>query len=127
MNSHHETINGVHLHWHEAGAGEAVVLLHAFPLHAGMWQDQLARLPDDRHWIAPDMRGFGGSALGSEPASMELYADDVAALLDHLGHERATVCGVSMGGYVAFAFWRHHPQRIASLVPAGRKTTTLLP
>ncbi|HUF13358.1 MAG TPA: alpha/beta fold hydrolase [Longimicrobiales bacterium] len=130
MKSGHAEIDGARMHWRESGAGEAVVLLHAFPLHSAMWMAQLEALPAERHWIAPDARGFGGSQAGSVQLTMDRMADDVAALLDHLGHERATLCGVSMGGYVCFAFWRRHRERAQALVlcdtrasaddPAGR-------
>lgn len=109
-------LNGARLHWLTAGSGPAVVLLHAFPLDARMWQPLLDRLPDDRTWIAPDYRGFGSSDVGREPLSVELLADDAAHILDHLGHESAALCGVSMGGYVAFAFWREYRDRLTGLI-----------
>lgn len=111
-------IDGARLYWRERGRGEAVLFLHAFPFHGGMWEGQLERLPERWRLIAPDLRGFGRSAPGAEggPLTMDRHADDMAALLDHLGVEAATVCGVSMGGYVAFALWRRHPERVRALV-----------
>lgn len=123
MKSSGETLRGASLHWYEAGSGDAVVLLHAFPLDARMWTPQLERLPASHRWIAPDLRGFGRSGPGDEPLSVELFADDVAALLDHLEVERVTLCGASMGGYVAFAFWRHHRERIERLVLVGSRAS----
>ena len=123
MNSAHAEVGGTRLHWREAGAGEAVVLLHAFPLHARMWAPQLQRLPSDHHWIAPDVRGFGERRGQNGTLSMDRMADDVAALLDHLGHERATLCGVSMGGYVALAFLRRHAERVDALVLCDTRAT----
>lgn len=115
-------IGGGRIHWREAGAGNAVLLLHAFPLSSVMWQPQLDTLPGDHHWIAPDTRGFGESAA-TGALSMDGIADDVAGLLDHLGHERATVCGVSMGGYIAFAFLRRHRERVGALVLSDTRAT----
>ena len=68
--------------------------------------------------IAPDLRGFGGSerGAGDGPPRCDQHADDMAALLDHSGIEAATVCGVSMGGYVAFASWRRSSGAGAGLV-----------
>ena len=123
MRSAHADIGGTRLHWREAGAGDAVVLLHAFPLHSAMWSPQLLRLPAERHWIAPDTRGFGAARTTRATLTMERVADDVAALLDHLGHARATLCGVSMGGYVAFAFLRKYPERVAALVLSDTRAT----
>lgn len=116
-------LRGVSLHWREAGEGDAVVLLHGFPLHSRMWAPQLETLSASHRCIAPDTRGFGRSAMGAEPFSMDLFADDVAALLDHLGVERATLCGLSMGGYVAFAFWRRHRARVERLILADTRAT----
>ena len=122
MKSAQADIAGVRLHWREQGSGAPVVLLHAFPLSSALWLPQLETLPADRHWIAPDMRGFGASEAGGA-LSMDRMADDVAALLDHLGYARATLCGVSMGGYVAFAFLRRHAQRVAGLVLCDTRAT----
>jgi pimeloyl-ACP methyl ester carboxylesterase len=102
-----------------AGAGPPLVLLHAFPFDRRMWQDTGAALAGRRTVIAPDLRGFGESALA--PFSIADLADDVAALLDALGHPRATVAGLSMGGYVALAFAQRHPARLAGLVLADTK------
>ena len=122
MKSADAEIAGVRLHWREHGAGAPVVLVHAFPLSSALWLTQLETLPADRHWIAPDMRGFGSSDPGG-PLSIDRMADDVAALLDHLGHRRATLCGVSMGGYVALAFLRRHAERVAALVLCDTRAT----
>jgi len=117
------------MHWQEAGAGEPVLLVHGFPFDAGMWRDQLVDPPPGWRFIAPDLCGFGRSraaepgapasaatAAGVAPLTMERHADDLAALLDHLGVERAVVCGLSMGGYIALAFWRRHRERVRALV-----------
>src|SRR5690606_34734126 len=116
-------INGVRLSWREAGRGEPVLLLHPFPFQGGIWEAQLERLAGRMRLLAPDMRGFGGSerGAGDGPLTMDQHADDMAALLDHLGIEAATVCGVSMGGYVAFALSRRHRQRVPGLVPCATR------
>ena len=123
MKSAHADIGGTRLHWREAGAGDAVVLLHAFPLHSAMWTPQLTRLPADHRWIAPDVRGFGSAHATRGPLTMERMADDVAALLDHLGLERAALCGVSMGGYVALAFLRKWRERVSGLLLSDTRAT----
>ena len=123
MKSAQAEVGGTRLHWCESGAGAAVVLLHAFPLHAAMWSAQLKRLPADRHCIAPEVRGFGAARGVGGQLTMERIADDVALLLDHLGHERATLCGVSMGGYVALAFLKKYPQRVSALLLSDTRAT----
>lgn len=113
--------DGARIAWDDTGAagdGAPVVFLHGFPLHRGMWRAQLASLRDVRRCIAPDYRGFGESGAGSTRLSVDVIADDVAALLDHLRVERAVIAGLSMGGYVAFALLRRHAARVAALVLA---------
>ncbi|MBV2151945.1 alpha/beta fold hydrolase [Kitasatospora sp. SUK 42] len=111
----------------ESGTGTPLVLLHAFPLNASMWSAQLDALPgltgDEARVIAPDQRGFGGTELGADEPSLDLVADDLVLLLDAAGVDRAVVGGLSMGGYVALAFARRHPDRLAGLLLANTRAT----
>lgn len=112
------------LHYLEAGSGDrALVLLHAFPLHAAMWERQLADLSDGWRVIAPDLPGFGQSDPLPDPnePSLEALADAVAGLLDHLGLSQVVLGGLSMGGYTAFVFARHHRPRLRALVLADTR------
>lgn len=109
-------IDGIEIEYEATGSGPAVLLLHAFPLGHFMWDAQSEALAGTQRVVRFDARGFGGSGLGEGPLTMERIADDGAALLDHLGIDRAVVGGCSMGGYAAFAFVRRHPQRLAGLV-----------
>lgn len=112
-----DVINGLRMHWREEGNGDAVLFLHAFPLHSAMWDGQLAQVPQGWRGIAPDLRGFGRTAAaGDGPYTMEQLADDMAALLTHLNVRSAVVCGLSMGGYVALALYRRHRARVRALV-----------
>jgi len=110
------TIDGGEIAYDVRGEGPAVLLLHAFPLGLFMWEAQVEALCATHRVVRFDARGFGGSAAGNGPLTMERIADDGASLLDHLGIEKAVVGGCSMGGYAAFAFVRRHPQRLAGLV-----------
>ena len=107
--------------WLESGAGWPVVLLHAFPLDAGMWRPQLAAAPDGWRFIAPHLRGFGRGPAAAGPLSMDDYADDVGALLDALHIETAAIGGLSMGGYVTFALFRRAPARFTALILADTR------
>src|SRR5215213_5624185 len=107
--------------YEDQGAGPVVVLLHAFPLDSGMWRPQLGPLSERCRVIAPDLPGFGQSAV-SAGLTMDAIADVVAELLDHLGvNERVVVGGVSMGGYAALGFARLYPQRLRALILADTK------
>jgi 3-oxoadipate enol-lactonase len=102
--------NGTDLHYRDTGAGKDVVLLlHAFPLHSGMWARLTAALEKKHRVIAPDYRGLGKSAASAEPSTMELLAQDVRALLAHLRVERVSVAGLSMGGYLSLELYRQAP------------------
>jgi len=98
-----------------------LVLMHAFPLSSRMWQPLRMALPGDCELITPDFRGARGELLGADPPSLDLLADDVAALLDSRGIERAIVGGLSMGGYVTMAFLRRHAHRVAGVMLADTK------
>lgn len=111
----------VELAYEQSGSGRPVVLLHAFPLSARMWDAQRPQLAARCCLVTPDLRGFGGSAPGDDPPSVDAMADDVAALLDRLGLPSVVLGGLSMGGYVAMAFLRRHPERVAALVLADTK------
>ena len=108
-------IGGQQVGFDDVGTGDPVVFLHGFPHRRTLWAPQLGALVDRARCIAPDLRGFGESR-GSGPMSMDRYADDVVELMDHLRVDRGVVCGLSMGGYVALALWRRHPERVRGLV-----------
>ena len=101
----------------DVGSGLPVVFLHAFPLNRTMWDPQVSALVGECRCIPIDFRGFGDSAAAG-PYSMDRYADDVAGVLDALQIERAVITGLSLGGYVTFAFWRRHRDRVRALVLA---------
>jgi pimeloyl-ACP methyl ester carboxylesterase len=104
------SVNGTELHYRDSGTSKDVVLLlHAFPLHSGMWARQISALERTHRVIAPDYRGLGKSGLPPEAWTMELLAQDIRALLSHLRIERAAVAGLSMGGYLAFELYRQLP------------------
>lgn len=117
-------VDGSRLHYLQRGAGEpALVLLHAFPLSAGMWEPQLEALASQALVVAPDLLGFGGSDAPDDPEaySVDGWADSVAQLLDHLDLGPVVLGGLSMGGYAAFSFVRRHRHRLAGLVLADTK------
>src|SRR4029079_11150312 len=94
----------------------AVVLLHAFPLGASMWEPQLRRVPKGWRLITPDLRGFGGSTSDNGTPTMDDYAVDVMGLLGELGVGRAVVGGCSMGGYATFALLKRAPDLAIGVV-----------
>src|SRR6266446_4530680 len=116
-------ISNTYLAYDDHGIGIPVLLLHAFPLNRGMWQGEVTGLLKDGRYrlVALDWRGFGESDITTPISTMELFADDVAGLMDLLGIQQAVLCGLSMGGYAAFAFLRKYPQRVAGLILADTR------
>lgn len=98
-----------------------LLLVHAFPVDASMWDDQVAALGSETEILAPSLPGFGGTPPAGEVLTMDGAADFLAEELDRAGVERALVCGLSVGGYVAFSMWRRHHPRIAGLVLADTR------
>lgn len=107
----------------DRGDGDAVLFLHAFPLQGAMWDYQIEALEGTHRCIAVDMPGFGQSPAPADPgaASMEAWAGLVVEVLDQLGVAEATIVGASMGGYLAMALLRHHPERVQRLVLASSR------
>jgi 3-oxoadipate enol-lactonase len=120
MTRHHVEVGGRRLAWRQAGQGEPVVLLHAFPMSSDMWLRQLDAVPHGFQLIAPDLRGFGQS-VGPPARSVDDHAEDVLALLRHLNIERAVIGGLSMGGYVTFALHRLAAQRFRAIILADTR------
>ncbi len=109
-------LNGVDIAYEDIGTGPVVLLLHGFPLNGRMWSPIIAALSDAYRLIIPDLRGMGESEATSTSAAMSDYADDAAALLDHLGiREPVVVAGLSIGGYIVFEFHRRHASRVRAL------------
>jgi pimeloyl-ACP methyl ester carboxylesterase len=113
----------MHLAYRDLGAGRPVVLLHAFPFSSAMWLDQRERLSGHCRVITPDQRGFGGSPLGADEPALEHCVEDLRRLLDRLHLDRVVLGGLSMGGYVAMAFLRAHPERVEALLLADTRAT----
>lgn len=96
-----------------------ILFVHGFPFDHFLWRHQLEALS---RWpcVAPDLRGAGG-ATPMPPYSMATYADDLIALLDRSRIAEAVVCGLSMGGYIAFELLRRFPKRVRAVVLCNTK------
>lgn len=116
-------VHKIEIAYDDAGRGAPVVLLHGYPFNRSMWREQAAALSERYRVVTPDLRGHGESTVSDEPATMEEMARDVAALLDELNIERTVLGGLSMGGYVALAFYRLFPRRVRALVLADTRAT----
>ncbi len=101
----------------KAGSGgPAVLAIHGVTASLVSFGPIASLLPEDITFLAPDLRGRGGSAGLPGPFGMGTHVDDCIAVLDHLGIDKAIVVGMSMGGFVATVMATRHPERVASLV-----------
>jgi 3-oxoadipate enol-lactonase len=114
-------INNIEIAYDDQGSGPAVVLIHGYPFNRSMWTEQTQSLADRFRVITLDLRGHGDSDASTGASTMQLMAEDVAQLMDQLGVERAVVGGLSMGGYVALAFYQLFPTRVEKLLLADTR------
>ncbi len=113
--------NGINITYEVHGRGDPVLFIHGFPLSRELWRPMIEPMSDRFTLIMPDLRGMGDSEATCD-ASMADYSDDLAALLEVIGEKRpAAVVGLSMGGYVAFEFYRRHRDRVRALVLADTR------
>lgn len=99
-----------------------LLLIHGFPFNSSMWEPQLEDVGEMARIIAPDLRGFGRTDATPAPYNVGLFAEDCVNLLTYLGIDGPVVVGgLSMGGYVAFEFYRRYPERVAGLILAATR------
>lgn len=111
------SLSDISLNCLDAGDGSPILFVHGFPLDHSMWRHQLEEFSRTHRVIAPDLRGFGQSDVTSGTVTMEQFADDQAALLDALGvTEPVVFCGLSMGGYIGWQFFKRHRSRVRALI-----------
>lgn len=93
-----------------------VIFIHGFPFNKNTWRLQLDALEDNITGIAVDVRGHGASTNGHGFFSIDVFAKDIIALLSKLEIEKVTLCGVSMGGYIALRIYQLIPEKIEGLI-----------
>jgi 3-oxoadipate enol-lactonase len=107
------------------GRGVPILFVHGFPLTHEMWRSQMAAFSKNYRVIVPDLRGFGDSKLNgamngasaTTALTMEAFADDLHVLLHAVFVDRPVVlCGLSMGGYIAWQFFRKYRDQLKALI-----------
>jgi 3-oxoadipate enol-lactonase len=118
------TLNNSTINYTERGLpqGIPIVFVHGFPFDHTMWEPQMRALPNQYRAITYDIRGHGRSDVGDGQFTIELFVDDLIALLDHLVIEKAILCGRSMGGYIVLRTAERHPDRIRALILCDTKS-----
>ena len=111
------TVSGETFSYSDVGQEDIpVIFIHGFPFDKMMWQSQLDFLKTKHRVIAYDIRGFGKSTNDVTSFSMNLFADDLIAFMNTLQIEKAIICGLSMGGYIALNAVHRFAERFAGLI-----------
>lgn len=110
------TVDGIQVHYEEAGSGEPALLIHGWGATLKFWRMMLPTLSARYRCVAIDLPGFGQSDKPDVPYTIEWFSGFVAKLLDTLGWPKATLCGHSMGGMISILFAAKHPDRVQRLV-----------
>lgn len=112
--------NGLQHYYELAGKGPALVFIHGAFGDAGLWEPQWRKFTTEYRVLRYDLRGHGRTGSSDlDQYTMATYADDLLALMDALGIEKAVVCGLSWGGGIAQVFAVRNPDRLDGLVLAG--------
>jgi pimeloyl-ACP methyl ester carboxylesterase len=117
-------VNGLRMYYEVHGTGQPLVVLHGAFMTIGAMGAFVPELAEARQVVAVESQGHGHTADVDRPFSYEQMADDVAALLRHLGIEQADVFGYSMGGGAALQLAMRHPALVRKLVVASASSTS---
>ena len=116
IESRFATVNGVRLHYLVAGKGEPIILLHGYAQNSHMWIPAIEELAKTNTVIAPDLRGFGGSAKPPTGYDKKTMAVDIHALAESLGYKKVRIAGHDIGLMVAYAYAAQYPAEVDRIV-----------
>ncbi len=110
-------INELTISYNDVGQGSIpLIFLHGFPFDKSMWKGQLDALKSSNRAIAYDIRGFGKSTNENTALTIDLFSEDLLLFMDKLNIEKAILCGLSMGGYIALDAIKRFPERFEALI-----------
>jgi len=111
-------INDITISYNDEGESGApvIIFIHGFPFNKSMWDEQLEALKGNYRVIAYDVRGHGNSDAGKGDFSIDLFAKDLINFMDALIIDKAMLCGLSMGGYIALNAVENYPDRFDALI-----------
>ncbi|HEY3410743.1 MAG TPA: alpha/beta hydrolase [Propionicimonas sp.] len=121
-------VNGAALHYEEAGSGPGMLFVHGMAGFAGVWSDQMSRLADEFHTVAYDRRGHTRSPRGAvTEESVELHADDAAAMIQALELAPVILVGSSGGARICIDLLRRYPHLLRGAVLSEPPVFSLSP
>src|SRR5660398_38607 len=111
-------INNLSVSYTDTGkeGSPVIIFIHGFPFNKSMWNLQVESLKDNYRLITYDIRGHGNSDAGNEDFSIDLFAGDLIGLMDALKIDRAILCGLSMGGYIALNAVTNYKKRFDGII-----------
>jgi pimeloyl-ACP methyl ester carboxylesterase len=115
-NGQYADVNGLHMYYEVHGEGRPLVLLHGGLMSGQMFGPTVAQFAEHYQVILPDLQGHGRTADIDRPLDVRDFGDDIAALIEHLGHDKADVVGFSLGGGTALQTASRHPERVNRVV-----------
>ena len=95
-------VNGLSVNTFGDNKNQSIIFVHGFPYDYTMWQNQIDTLKEKYFCVAYDVRGLGQSDIGDGQYTMEMYVDDLFAVIEKLKLNKSILCGLSLGGYIAF-------------------------
>jgi 3-oxoadipate enol-lactonase len=102
---------------------KSIVFIHGFPFDKSMWDDQSKLLSENHFVVTFDLRGHGKSEVGTGQYLIEFIVDDLIGIMEHLSIEKAVICGLSIGGYVALRTVEREPSRVSGLILCNTKSS----
>jgi len=122
-------VNNLTVSYNDSGSNEApvIIFIHGFPFTKSMWEGQVEALKDHYRLIAYDVRGHGDTDAGNEDFTIELFVNDLLSLMDALKLDKVTLCGLSMGGYIALNAVENYPKRFDALILSDTQCTADTP
>ncbi len=114
-------VNGIAVSEHGDKQQTPIIFIHGFPFNSSMWAQQIKRLKENFYCITYDVRGLGETPPGDGQFTMEMFVDDLFAVIDGLGLDNPVLVGFSMGGYIALRAMEREPKRFRALILCDTK------
>ncbi len=114
-------VKGIAVHEYGDRNKVPIIFIHGFPYNSTMWAQQIKMLKEHYYCVAYDIRGMGETPPGDGQFTIEMFVDDLFAVIDGLDLERPVVIGFSMGGYIALRAMEREPDRFRALILSDTK------
>ena len=115
-------VNGIAVHEHGNRQQLPIIFIHGFPYNSKMWEQQIKRLKGQYYCVAYDIRGLGQTSPGDGLFTIEMFVDDLFAVIDSLDLGRPVIAGFSMGGYIALRAVEREPDRFRGIILCDTKS-----